>query len=92
MSDEEFCAVICKWTGIDLSTRVVPKTEEEKRNPSTIRDLLLSGKNKENFFTSAKKYDINRLKTWAQHCGFNGDKCDVIALRAIENYSDESGT
>ena len=95
ISDEDFCTMIYTWTGIDLTIRVGPEPKPEQKasdNRPTIRELLLSGKNKYDFFTLARDNERELLKEWAKDCGFKNVKCGVIASKAIGRYGNKSGT
>ena len=92
MSDDEFCKMIHQWTGVDLATRVGPEPEEKESDTrKTIGELLISGKNKEDFFTLASCNDKEILKVWASQCGFDAVKCYVISLNAIKHFCGKSG-
>ena len=87
MSDDRFCTMIEEWTGVDLNSRV--GDESQKNGPDnrpTIRNLLLSGKNKDDFFTLAEDNERELLKEWAKQCGFKKVKCGVIASNAVKKY------
>ena len=91
MSDNDFCAMIHEWTGVNLDTRVGDPPQSQPDNRPTIRDLLLSGKNKDDFFTLSADNERELLKEWAKDCGFKNVKCGVIASHAVKQYG-ESGT
>ena len=94
MSDEDFCTMIFTWTGVDLASRVGKKPKPEEKEPDnrpTIGELLVSGKNKDDFFTLAVDNQREVLKEWAKDCGFNIVKCGVIVSNAIKHYGNKSG-
>ena len=90
MSDEDFCKMIHTWTGVDLASRVEQKESDNRR---TIHELLLSGKNKDDFFVLAADNERELLKQWAKDCGFKDVKCGIIASKAVRSkYGNKFGT
>ena len=87
--------MIYTWTEIDLANRVGPEPKPEEKasdNRPTIRELLLSAKNKHDFFKLARGNKEQLLEDWAQECGFNSVKAYVISSKAIAKYGSKSGT
>ena len=94
MSDEEFCKMLAEWTDVDLAKRVGSKPKTEQKQPDnrpTIRELLLSSKNKDKFFILANDNERELLKEWACQVGFSRVDGGVIASKAIGKYGNKSG-
>ena len=87
-SDEEFCTMISTWTDVNLSTGA----GKEPNPDATIRELLVSGKNKDKFFILARGNEEKVLEDWATKCGFDSVDGGVISLNAIAKYGSKSGT